>query len=167
MKSPYRFRGDAPECWRAILFGEIVRSLDLPVQVREDPSIRLPQTGRWENGLAQVRPALDDTLGATAFAVAWRWVTTEKRDHAWPGLPLIAQKATDQSVKIARMEPMAICGGSIQILEGAGERTWRATFPFHVRSEISVSGAKDHDWSEVDRVADMLAAWLHAEWSAS
>jgi hypothetical protein len=163
-KSPHRFRGDAAESWRAVLFGEIVRGLDVPLAVRDEATIKLPNSGHWESGLARLRPALDDALGSTAFAVAWRWACVETQANAWPGLPLIARKATDRAVTAEAMAPLAT-HGHLTIQEGAGARAWRLRLPDGSESVVGVSGTSPRDWGEVDRVAHVLAAWLDADWS--
>ena len=63
-KSPHRFRGNAAECWRYLIAGEVMRVLDAPLVVADVPAVKLPKSGHWEAGLARVRPALDDSLDA-------------------------------------------------------------------------------------------------------
>lgn len=161
-RSPHRLRGDAAECWRVVLFGELVRVLDAPVAVRAGESVRLPRSGRWETGLARIRPALDDALGATAFAVAWRWASAERGASAWPSLELVARKAVDHPVTQAEQSALAVVAGT-HVTEGpGGVRSWVLSLP---EGESVVSVDAERDWSEVDRIADIVAAWLDAPWS--
>jgi hypothetical protein len=122
--------------------------------VLDQETIRLPRSGRWESGLGRVTPALDDALGATAFAVAWRWACAEKEANAWPGLPLIAQKAVDAPI-IRHAGPALAISSGVVVRAAAGARTWE----LH-GSAISVDRADAADWREVDRLADVAAAWL-------
>lgn len=162
-KSPHRLRGDASEVFRYLLFGEILRAFELPAEVRDEPSIRLPMTGRWEQGLARVRPSLDDALGATAFAVAWRWASAEHDRNAWPGLVLVARKAVDVEIVPARLDVMArmrVGDRVIEVREGPwneGDRGWRLAPGV---GEILVRGAEGVAFGEVERIAEIARAWL-------
>ena len=163
-RSPHRLRGDVAECWRAVLFGEIVRAVGGPLTVRAEPTIRLPRSGRWESGLGRITPALDDALGATAFAVAWRWACAEVGANAWPGWPLIAAKSVDGPIVTGDGVALAwdVGGQGVSITDRpplSGGRSWRLRLEREV-SEIAVRGALDVDWTAVDGIADVLAAWF-------
>ncbi len=165
-RSPHRLRADADEVWRWLLFGEILRAVDRPVVVRDEPTIRLPRSGRWESGLARVRPALDDALGSTALAVAWRWACAERDELAWPGLGLVAGKATDRPVRLdAGLEAWARFEGGGEVVAKTGARTWRLHLDASRSLDIGVRGLTGVDWSPVDRCADALAAWLDLPWT--
>lgn len=165
-----RDRGVPAECFRAILFGEILRAFDRPVTVRADRDLRLPRTGRWERGLAQLRPALgDESLGSTAFALAWRWVSTECGTQGWPSLQRIASHATDCPIAVAEIEELALIdlggGQQARIVEaevGREGRSWiySASFPPGERTTLSVGNPGDLDFHEVDRIAGIVVAWL-------
>jgi hypothetical protein len=169
-RSLHRLRADEGEVWRLLLFGEVVRAVDRAVVVRDVPTIRLPRSGRWESGLARVRPALDDALGSTALAVAWRWACAECGENAWPGLDLVARKATDRDVRVdAGMGLPARFDGGGEILEeagtGTGARSWSLDLDGRQRVSVGVRGVGAVDWSGVDRTADVLAAWLDRPWT--
>ncbi len=165
-KSPHRLRGDAADCWRAILIGEILRAVGGPATVRSGPTIRLPRAGRWQDGLGRIAPALDDALGATAFAVAWRWACAEAGANAWPGFELIARKAVDGAVTVGPGTPLAWdlgeVGAAVVGTSMVGGRTWRLALAPVVDISVSIPGAAD--WTEVDRMADITAAWFDAPW---
>jgi hypothetical protein len=164
-RSPHRHRADEGEVWRLLLFGEIVRAVDRPTVVRDEPTIRLPRSGRWESGLARVRPALDDALGATALAVAWRWASAERDELSWPGHPLVAAKATDRPVRVeAGLEAWARFDGGGEVGDGPGDRTWTLLLDDRRHVALGVRGVTGIDWSPVDRCADVLAAWLDRPW---
>lgn len=165
-KSPHRLRGDPAEAWRTLLFGEILRTLDAPAIVRAEPTIKLPRTGRWESGLARLRPALDDALGATAFAVAWRWACAEVDANAWPSLGLVARKAVDHAIDERPLDVLARVG-DVVLRDGQGPgRAWVLALPGGV-SVVSAENAGYRDWSGVDRIADIAAAWFDVPWSVS
>jgi len=164
MKSPRRELGGPPDAWRLVLLGECVRVLDRPVRVRPESVQRLPNSGHWERGLAQLRPAMDDVLGATAFAVAWRWGCASIGRNAWPGAALVCEKATDRLVTVEPGLPAFAQSGEFRLFPDVGDRSWIlegvATF--------GVSGPVARvDWSEVDRVADIVSAWLDVPWSVA
>lgn len=162
-RSPHRFRGDAAECWITVLFGEALRALDRPVTVPAGGNVKLPKSGHWESGLARIRPSLDDALGATAFAVAWRWACAEVNANAWPGLALVAEKAVDSAVYVGEPGVLAQAGDvSIAAGEGAGRR-WVAKIDGR-EVVLRVSTPDAADWASVDRIADVLAAWLDVTW---
>ncbi len=161
-RSPHRFRADPAEVWKTLLFGEIVRAVDRDVTVREDRSIRLPRSGHWESGLARIRPALDDALGATALAVAWRWACAEFDANAWPGLELVARKATDRAVQSGPMQEMARFAGGGGVIDGGGSRCWSLWRDGRCIAAVGVDGVEAPP-EEIDRTAAILAAWLDAE----
>ena len=165
-RSPHRFRADPAEVWKVLLFGEIVRAIDLDVTVREGPSIRLPRSGHWESGLARIRPALDDSLGATALAVAWRWACAEQEANAWPSLELVARKATDRFICVEPMEELARYAGGGGVVDVGGARCWSLWREGRCISSIGVDGI-DVSSEAIDRTADVLAAWLDADWKRS
>jgi hypothetical protein len=167
-RSPHRLRGDAAEGWQALLFGEILREIGGAWLVREAPAIKLPRSGRWESGLGRITPALDDALGATAFAVAWRWACAERQANAWPGWSGIARHALDAPVTEGACEGLALASDGTRLSiaatsQGPGARGWRLLLP--QPAEIWVSDGGGRDWSEVDRIADVAAAWLDADWA--
>ena len=167
-RSLHRHRADVDEVWQWLLFGEIVRAVDRPLVVRDEPSIRLPRSGRWEAGLARVRPALDDALGSTALAVACRWACAAQGENAWPGLGLVANKATDREQRLdVTLVPWASFSGGGEVIARDGERTWRLALDVRRHVSIGVRGVDDVDWSEVDRTADVLAAWLDLPWNVA
>ncbi len=167
-RSPHRHRADVDEVWQLLLFGEIVRAVERPLVVRDEPSVRLPRSGRWESGLARVRPALDDALGSTALAVAWRWACAAQGENAWPGLGLVARKATDRERRLdATLVPWASFGAGGEVIAQEGERTWRLALDHRRIISIGVRGLRGVDWCEVDRTADVLAAWLDRPWSVA
>jgi hypothetical protein len=45
-----------------------------------------------------------------------------------------------------------------------GERTWRLGLDVSRSVDLGVRGLTGIDWSEVDRAADVLAAWLGLSW---
>lgn len=161
--SPHRYRGDPAECWRSVLFGEILRAIDRPAVIAPQETIRLPRSGRWESGLGRITPALDDALGATAFAVAWRWACAEKEANAWPGLPEIARHALEAPCSVGAVAGLAVIAGSapITITAAKAERNWL----LGDIAVIGVSRVDAADWSEVDRIADILSAWFDVPWS--
>lgn len=158
-RSPHRYRGDAAEVWSRLLFGELVRAIGEDVVVRAEPDLKLPRSGRWEEGLARIRPALDDSLGSTALAVAWRWTCADLAANAWPGLPLIAKKATDARVTAASMSELAVFASGVAIVESGGATCWELHLPSGV-SSVGLAKALRTDLGEVDRIADIAAAWL-------
>lgn len=162
-KSPHRLRGDPSEAWRVLLFGEVLRTLDAPAIVRAEPTIKLPRSGRWESGLARLRPALDDALGHTALAVAWRWSCAELDANAWPSLGLVARKATDHPVEEQPLDAMARIGDVVVRDGPSGGRMWVLALPGGA-SVVSVENAGCLDWSEMDRIAAIAAAWFDVEW---
>jgi hypothetical protein len=162
-RSPHRLRADPGEAWQRLLFGEIVRAHGGPVTVRDERDLRLPRSGRWESGLARLRPALDDALGATALAVAWRWACAEAGANAWPGLPLVARKATDAVVRVASIEPLAAFESGEQVTEQGGALRWELLLPSGVAG-VGVDRAGGIDYGDVDRIAEIAAAWLEADW---
>lgn len=160
-RSPHRLLGGPADCWRLVLLGGILRALDADAEVVPEPIVRLPRTGRWETGLARLRPALDDALGATAFAVAWRWARAEADRNAWPGATLVARKAIDGTVHpLSAGTGLLARAAGVEVVEGAGERVWR----LEGAGALAVRGRIDRDWREVDRIADVAAAWLDADW---
>ena len=158
-RSPHRYRGDAAEVWSRLLFGELVRVMGEDVVVRDEPDVKLPGSGRWEEGLARIRPALDDALGSTALAVALRWSCADLAANAWPGLPLIARKATDARVTGASMSELAVFASGAAIVETGGATSWELRLPSGI-SSVGVVSASRTDFGEVDRIADIAAAWL-------
>lgn len=166
-RSPHRLRGDPAECWQAILFGEILREFGGPAILRDSPTIRLPRSGRWESGLGRVTPALDDALGATAFAIAWRWACVELQANAWPGWSQIARHAIGEHVVETSQGALAHDIGKSRkaitgVPEGTAPRSWRLLLPTPVA--ICVSDGRETDWTEVDRLADVVASWLDVSW---
>lgn len=162
-RSPHRHRADAAEAWQRLLFGEIVRARGGIVTVRDERDLRLPRSGRWESGLARLRPALDDALGATALAVSWRWACAELDANAWPGLPLIARKATDAAVHVAPMPELAVFSSGERVFEQGGAVRWELVLPSGTAS-VGVDRASGVDFGEVDRIAAIAAAWFDADW---
>jgi hypothetical protein len=163
-RSPHRYRADAAELWSRLLFGELVRAIDREVVVRDEANLRLPRAGRWETGLARVRPAFDDALGSTALAVAWRWACAESDALCWPGLPLIAEKATDRPVRRAFLrDELALFVGGGRIAADGGRCRWLLWRADGLRASIAVEGVS-FDPHEVDRAADVAAAWFEADW---
>jgi len=173
MRSPYRLRAGPAEVWERLLAGELIRVVDRPLQVRGEQSFRLPGSGRWEAGLARIRPAFDDMLGDTALAVAWRWACAERGCNAWPGWPLLAAKATDQPVEVVEELPAWAMSpdGALRIDDqpasaGAALR-WRLELP-EGPVTVVLSGDRQQlrsiDTDRVDRVADMTAAWFDVPW---
>lgn len=166
--SPHRLRGDAAEAWRLLLFGEVLRALEdaglQQVTVRANVSVKLPRSGRWQTGLAAMRPALDDdVLGHTALAVAWRWACAEFDANAWPSVGLVAKKAVDVPVVEAEQAPLAFSPQFV-IDETSGDgRQW--CLHLSEPSVLRVRGADSVDFSEVDRIADIASAWLQTRWS--
>ncbi len=139
--------------------------------VRDEPTIRLPRSGRWETGLGCIAPALDDALGATAFAVAWRWACAEKEANAWPGLSLIASKAVDEPVTVTETDALATWSGRsvarvVPAPVDAGGRSWSLRLPERA-AVLSISDGRAADWSEVNRIADIVAAWFDVPWTAT
>jgi hypothetical protein len=167
-RSPHRLRGDPAECWERLLFGEILRAADRPVSVLAEPTILLPKSGRWETGLARLRPALDDALGSTALAVAWRWACAETAGHAWPGWPLLARVATDRTVTTHDAGPRAVLLGprpvDVEEAPAPGSRSWTLLLPEGRSVTVGVPIVVEGRWEEVDRIADIAAAWLGAPW---
>ena len=155
---PHR-RADPADCWSHLLFGELVRLAQRPVVVREDRTIRLPRSGRWQQGLARLRPGLDDALGSTALAIAWRWACAETEARGWPSLQLIAERATDSGVRAAPMAELARFAGGGRIVDGPGEVTWE----LGALARLGITGLAA-DWREVDRIAAIAAAWLDQPW---
>lgn len=166
-RSPHRLRADPAEVWTRLLFGELVRAVDRDVTVRDEPTIRLPRSGRWETGLARVRPALGDALGSTALAVAWRWACVDQGALAWPGLNLVARKATGRRVVTAAVDALARFEGGGAVLEGraAGACSWTLRLADGKEIAVSLTGPAAGSLSEVDRLADVAAAWLDATWA--
>lgn len=167
-RSPHRLRGDAAEIWRLILFGEVLRALDdaglQATTVRANVTVKLPRSGRWQTGLAALRPALDDdVLGHTALAVAWRWACAETGANAWPSVALVAAKAVDVPVVEAEQAPLALSPDFVIDDEPGDGRRWR----LHLSepSVLRVHTAESVDFGEVDRVADIASAWLQTRWS--
>lgn len=162
--------GDAADCWRLLLLGEILRALDLPVRVRDEPPRPLRRTGRWESGVGALRPALDDALGGTAFALAYRWASAEQGRRAWPGALLVAEKAVDREVSAADLPELALAlrpAAPVRIHAAPGPvggRTWLLSGARRLAA-VSVDDAGAADWAGVDRTADIAAAWLDLSWS--
>lgn len=109
---------------------------------------------------------MDDVLGDTAFALAYRWATAERGERTWPGALLVAQKATDRTVEAEAMESLACCRvGEWAIAEGAPPsqgRGWTLLSPKPLT--IHVDDARLAPWEEVDRIADIASAWLGIDW---
>ena len=174
MRSPYRLRAGPAEVWERLLAGELMRVIDRPLQVRGEQSIRLPGSGRWEAGLARIRPAFDDMLGDTALAVAWRWACAERGCNAWPGWPLLAAKATDQAIEVVDgLASHAMSTDTVLRIVSdpdGGALAWRLALP-EGPATIGLAGDRARlrsiDVDRIDRVADMAAAWLDASWSRS
>jgi hypothetical protein len=162
-RSVHRERGDAAEAWRVLLFGALVRAVDEPVVVRAGPLIRLPRSGRWETGLARLRPALDDALGSTGLAVAWRWACAETGGNAWPSLELVARKATDRDVTAGVLTSMARFEAACEVVEDGGAVRWELQLPGRVVS-VGLSSPREADFRDVDLVANVAAAWLDLSW---
>lgn len=166
--SPHRLRGDAAEIWRLILFGEVLRALEGSglegLTVRASPTVKLPRSGRWQTGLAALRPALDDdVLGHTALAVAWRWACAQMGANAWPSVALVAAKAVDAPVVEAQQAPLALSRDFV-IDDAPGEgRQW--CLHLSKPSVLRVHAAESVDFSEVDHIADIASAWLQTRWS--
>jgi hypothetical protein len=156
MRSPYRLLGGPSDCWRLLLAGEILRAIDADAEVLPEEVVSLPRTGRWETGLARIRPALDDALGSTAFAVAWRWASAEQGRSAWPGLTLVAQKATDRRVSPLWSPGILARADGVELATGGLTRAW----VLEGGARIGVRGGGSVDWREVDRIAAIVAAWL-------
>jgi len=152
-----------------LLLGEVLRALDpsmlSDLTVRDSPTVKLPRSGRWQTGLSALRPALDDdVLGHTALAVAWRWACAEVGANAWPSVALIAAKAIDTPLKQAAQQPLASSAGCIiDEAPGAG-RAW--TLLLDEPATLRVWTAGEVDFTEVDRVASIAAAWLDAPFVA-
>lgn len=166
-RSPHRLRGDAAEAWRTLLFGEVLRALDesmlAGLTVRASSTVKLPRSGRWQTGLSALRPALDDdVLGHTALAVAWRWACAEVGANAWPSLALVAHKAVDAPLCEADQQPLARAAGCV-VDEGPGAgRVWRLALD--TPAVLRVQTSQPVDFTEVDRVARIAAAWLDRPW---
>lgn len=164
-RSPHRLRGDAAEAWRMLLYGEVLRALEASMlaglTVQDGPTVKLPRSGRWQTGLSALRPALDDdVLGHTALAVAWRWACAQVGANAWPSVALVASKAVDAPFRQATQKPLAVSAGCV-IDEAPGEgRMWQLLLD--TPATLRVWTEREVDFTEVDRVANIAAAWLDA-----
>lgn len=170
-RSPHRFRADAAEAWCLLLFGEALRALEDAGEehfvVRAGESVKLPRSGRWQTGLAVLRPALDDdVLGDTALAVAWRWACADVEANAWPSIGLVARKALRRPPAVAEQRPWAMAEKVMLAQGGGGDgHAWTLELPEPVA--FRVEGASGVDFSRVDRVADIAAAWFDVGWARS
>lgn len=162
-RSPHRHRGDAAETFTRIVFGELVRAARQACVVRGEAEVRLPRSGCWESGLARVRPALDDALGATAFALAWRWACAECAANAWPDLPRIARHATDHRVDVAGIGALACFADGNAVVESGGQVRWELEDRGRWTG-IGMVATPAFDLGPVDAVADIAAAWLDRAW---
>jgi len=153
--------GDAADCWRLILTGEIVRAAGAPASVRDEPPIVLGRSGRWQTGLARLGPALDDALGATAFAVAWRMACAQHGRRAWPGARMVAETAVGELV--GACEEGLACAGCVRVFDSARSDADRSWVLGAGEAVVAVIGAIE--WTEIDRTADIAAAWLDLDWS--